>query len=132
MPIEHARHMTLGQLIDALKAMPANEQVRFDFVHMAPTTLHSYRGYYEDLAIGYANLSDHDVKEMTVAELLALLEKAIGQTFKGYKGGDYVARRTTALWVANLGETGSTAIVGVHRLSWTVMIETGNADLAEA
>lgn len=48
------RQMTLGELIKTLKRKDQDKYITFDFVHFRPAGgVHSYRGYYEDLAIGY-------------------------------------------------------------------------------
>lgn len=86
--------LTLGKLIDALKAMPPGAQVAN--LHKP----HSYRGYYDDLAfeIGEATRSAKD--------LLAECQAAMGEVFIGYKGGEFVMGRNTPLWVASYSRTG--------------------------
>lgn len=56
---------------------------------------HSYRGYYSDLAFEHG--------ETTVADLLKCCRKAIGSTFVGYKGGEYVMDEHTSVYVAEYG-----------------------------
>lgn len=87
--------MTLGKLIEALEAMPADAQV----VNLRDA--HSYRGYYCDLAFG---LSDDDTRPAT--ELLVECKAAMGRVFVGYKGGDFVMGALTPMWVAHYGCTG--------------------------
>jgi hypothetical protein len=87
--------MTLGKLIAALEAMPADAQV----ANLRDT--HSYRGYYSDLAF---ELSD-DTRP--AAELLAECKEAMGQVFTGYKGGDFVMGSLTPVWVAHYGCCGN-------------------------
>lgn len=110
---------TLGDFIDALKRCDPEEPVKFDFVHFGPTTLESYRGYYEDVALGYTDVGDYP----KVKDLIAHCETTIGKVFSGWKGGNgRPVRRDTTLWVANPGESGSTGIVGVEpRLYVTIM-----------
>lgn len=110
--------MRLGELIDALKRQDQAEAVKYDFVHHGPTTLASYRGYYEDLALGYDEKGNYP----TVAELITRLESAIGEVFTGWKGGDYTMTRDTPVWVANPGESGSTVIVGVEKHLYVTLI----------
>lgn len=86
--------MTLGALIDALKAMPADAQVA------NLREAHSYRGYYSDLA-----LERHDGTR-PAAELLFDCRAAMGEVFTGYKGGDFVMGALTPVWVAHYGSCG--------------------------
>lgn len=44
------------------------------------------------------------VKDPTVADLLAALHLADGETFEGYKGGQYTMGRTTDVWASEYGE----------------------------
>lgn len=114
------KRLSLGEFIDALKREDQGFSVRYDFGGLVPDlSPASYRGYYEDLAVGF---SDGDAP--TVAELVAALESAIGKTFCGYKGGDYRMDRNTTLWVANHGESSDTAIVGLARCNWCSVVET--------
>jgi hypothetical protein len=124
MPRIHERQMTMQQFADALKAMPADEVPYFDFCHTRPTRLDSYRGYYEDVALGW---TDAPSRAPTCNELAASVQARIGKTQEGYKGGTYTVYPDTAIWVANHGETGDTAIVGVRNEGWAVIIETAYA-----
>lgn len=95
--------LNVGAVIERLKRMGQEEQVT--------TTLESYRGYYEDAALGYG-----DGKYPKVKDLLAHFEATIGKVFHGWKGGNGTPiSYKTALWVANPGETGDTVIVGVQQ-----------------
>lgn len=94
-------HLTLGQLISALEAAPANHRVVFDDNQTCPGLLHSYRGYYSDLAFEPA-----DAPFVTASELLVDAKDALGKTFEGYKGGDFTMTETTPLWRAFYGSCG--------------------------
>ena len=115
----------LGELIEKLtqmdktKIINQNKLVWFDFCDLVPTTLDSYRGYYEDLAIGWSRDG-----EITVTDLLARLRECVGKMFHSYKGGTYVMDLETPLWVANCGSSHSTMVVGVHDLGYSIIIET--------
>lgn len=124
MPVLHARQLTLGKLIELLEQQQPTKQVVFDFCRMVPTMLDSYRGYYVDLALGYG-----DSGSPTVADLLALLKRAVGNVYSGYKGGHYRMDNETALWVANYSHTSDTVIVGVHDSNWEVVLETTHINL---
>ena len=73
--------LTLRDLIQILKRKDPEQHIYFDFVHFEPDTVHSYRGYYEDLAIGYK-----DGYKARVGELLAKLEAANGKQCMATKG----------------------------------------------
>lgn len=86
--------MTLGKLIDELKAMPKEANV-------ANLCLpHSYRGYYSDLAF---ELFDGTRK---AKDLLDECIESMGERFDGYKGGEFLMERNTPVWVAEWGCTG--------------------------
>lgn len=110
--------MSLGELIVALRGYDPDFPVYFDFVHYRPNDIDSYRGYYEQIAIGYGH------QDISVSELIKMCEKAIGQTFYGWKGGEFVMNSSTPLWVANPGESGGTAIVGIRQLDWRIILVT--------
>lgn len=83
--------MTLGELITALEAADPRLVLPHGFTHP-----HSYRGYYEQLAFEPA-------KNVTIGEMLADAQAALGGTFWGYKGGDYEMTADTDCWIANQG-----------------------------
>jgi hypothetical protein len=119
--------MTLGEFMAALRRQDQDELVKFDFVHFGPTTLQSYRGYYEDVALGYEECGrmhrNAQYEYPKVRELLAHCEATIGTVFSGWKGGNGTpVSHDSTLWVANPGETGGTAVVGVEaKLYVTIM-----------
>ncbi len=107
------RTMTVSELIDALAQFSDDVEVRFPLGFSGPNgRIHSYRGFYEDVALGWTADDGHE--EFTVGELTALLEGAIGDTFEGYKGGDYRCTRDTLCWVDNVGDWSSIGIIGVQ------------------
>ena len=89
-----ATQLTLGELISTLEKMPEN------------TTLpdladpHSYRGFYEDLAF------EPGEGAATAGELLTRCRSAVGECFRGYKGGYYTMNCDTPLWIAHYGRCG--------------------------
>ena len=86
--------MTLGKLIDRLSQLdPAMEIVGL-------CEPHSYRGYYSDLAFELCN------EKRTVAEVLAMAKDCMGETFEGYKGGNFDMNLSTPVWVADYGSCG--------------------------
>lgn len=113
--------LTLGELILKLEAIAdKTKQVHFAFEYAHPTQLDSWRGSYDELALGFSL----EGQAPTVAALLEELKSAIGKTFEGYKGGQYVMGKNTPVWVANYGNTGNTGIVEVLEKDWTVILET--------
>lgn len=82
--------MTLGQLEARLAQLPD------DLVIKGMGTPNSYRGYYEDLAFAPTG-------EATVARLRDTCRMCNGNTFEGYKGGEFYMHDDTAVWIANYG-----------------------------
>ena len=88
-------HLTLGELWDLLEDVPDDYTIPVDGCH-------SYRGYYEDLA-----LSVNQEQKWTVAAVRMVLGCALnGEVFTGYKGGEYVMDQNTPLWLAEWGKDG--------------------------
>lgn len=58
---------------------------------------HSYRGYYDRVAFEPVR------KPMTVEFMLAAAKGALGKTFRGYKGGDYLMDENTPVHLASYG-----------------------------
>jgi hypothetical protein len=120
MPKMADNQMTLGELLRALKRYDQDKYIAFDFANFSPAHgVHSYRGYYEDLAIG----CDSGV-ETKVAEVVKWLEDAIDNSFYGYKGGEFTMHVDTAVWVANYGIASGTAIVEVVDRGWRILLKT--------
>lgn len=115
--------MNLGQLIDALEIAKPDEPVRFTVGYLCPEGAHSYRGFYEDLAIGYGQ------DERLVGDFLNTLNEVVGKEFYGWKGGTYRMDRDTPVWVANSDEAPSTAIIGVDLTEYDVILKTAYIDL---
>lgn len=92
-PTEPQAQMTLGKLIVTLKGM--------DSFTLVPNLCHphSYRGYYHEIAFEL-NYTTH------AHSLLATCERALGETYQGWKGGDYTMGDETPVWVAERGSTG--------------------------
>ncbi len=87
--------MTLGELIAWLEVRDPTTRVPIGFARPC-----SYRGYYEDLAF--------EIEEnTTIGDMLAAAKTALGATFTGYKGGEYVMDADARVWlVAHYRETG--------------------------
>ena len=115
-------HLTLGEAIDALAKCDPTAKVQFDFGYFTPAGISSYRGYYNQLAIEYAE--PHYEDRPTVATVLTWLREADGKTFIGYKGGNYRMTQYTPLWAANHGEAPSVALANVLNLETYIVLET--------
>lgn len=107
--------MILSDLIEELKGCDPEHNVFVDKcpIMIGPKGVDSYRGYYDQLAI--------DVGEdsyMTVKDLLELLEKAIGKTFTGYKGGSYTMSEDTPVWLASYGESTGSKTTGIRKTDY--------------
>lgn len=83
--------MSLQDLIDALREADPDAVLRRGFRHP-----HSYRGHYERLAFEPAG-------NVPVREMLRDAESALGQTFEGYKGGDFKMGPYTSVYLAEYG-----------------------------
>lgn len=93
---------TVGRVLNAFEHAFPNDIVYVD-VDGAPMALHhphSYRGSFDELAFSVKPGT------MTVGELRELLEGVLGQSFEGWKGGQYVMGHATPIHVADVGETG--------------------------
>lgn len=133
--LSRSNQLTLGELILKLKPIveknadePEQPRVVFDFGTAFPTSLASWRGSYEELALGYA-LSGYDAStnhfgEIKADALLNELESALQKTYTGWKGGEFSMHKGTPVWVANPGNSGNTAIVEVVDNGWEVILMT--------
>ncbi len=120
--------MLLGGLIEAFEKIVAHRDedrdepiVRFDFGYMFPTSLDSWRGSYDELALDYT----HEGEELTATKFLELLKSAVGKNFTGYKGGGFTMSEATPVWVSNYGEGCNTAVIGIIDEGWQVILATG-------
>jgi hypothetical protein len=86
--------MTVGEILAYLSHLPKHKPTRWAF-----SCPHSYRGYYEQVAI-----MAHDY-ESTVGGLIEEVTMCLS-TFTGWKGGEYTMDRDTPVWVASAGNTG--------------------------
>jgi hypothetical protein len=124
--MKYSPQMTVGKIIKDLESMNLKMEngedkiVVFDFCNFSPTTLDSWRGSYDELALGY-----HDIyKEVKAKDLLNNFKEAIGKTFIGYKGGEFIMNKDTPLWVANYGHSGNTGIIGIVDNDYEIIIMT--------
>lgn len=116
--------MTLGQLIEACERSGC-KRVAFDFCYMVPRDIGSWRGRYDELSIRWMTL-DEAPGWKSMADFLKMLRSADGETFHGWKGGEYTMSRDTKVWVDNAGSCTMTAIVGTRIDGEALMLMTGN------
>ena len=87
--------LALGEIIERLSQEDPTRVLPIGFADP-----HSYRGDYYELAFEIRH-------NITVGEMLAAAESAIGATFQGWKGGDYKMGEYTCAWlVAEEGDCG--------------------------
>lgn len=104
-------HLTLGKAIEFLAKASRSYVVVFDYNNHSPGEEMSYRGYYSDLSF-----ETNDSEPKTVDEFDHQLNRALGQEYTGYKGGEFLMGLTTPLWQSPYGTTGR-AIVGIRNTS---------------
>jgi hypothetical protein len=88
--IEH--HLDLAGLIARLEREDPDRIVPLGFANP-----HSYRGDYMDLAF-------EPVRDISIGDMLAAARSALGETFEGWKGGDYTMSGWTSCWIAQYGD----------------------------
>lgn len=92
--------MNLGELIDTLASYPPDLELPVGLGNP-----HSYRGDYECVAF-------EPKYNISVGLSLINARSALGETFTGYKGGEYFMSEDTKCYIAEWGSTGK-AIVGI-------------------
>ncbi len=135
--VTESNQMTLGELIAKLEGIPIRsgedeQSVVFDFGDTQPTTLSSWRGDYSELAIGWTyrgyspdGCPDHNgLESVTLSGFISDLREAVGSTYMGWKGGDFLMGKSTPIWVANDGNSGNTGIADVYDDGWRVVLLT--------
>lgn len=103
--------LRLGALIAALDKLPQGAPVQFGYNDkLAPKSVNSYRGYYEDLAVQPSEAY------VTVQEFRGTLKGAVGHQFTGYKGGTFTMDAKSTVWVSAWGECWDRCITGFKLL----------------
>lgn len=108
--------LTLGSLINALERTSADLTVK------GFGELHSYRGYYSDLAFTPAT------SRITAGELLERCKAAMGRVFQGYKGGDFLMGENTPLWISDYGTASGMRLMGIRADEDLVIIPVTEAE----
>ena len=116
--------LTLGELITRLENLIKKDgndkSVCFDFEYLAPANFASWRGAYEELALGWKESSN----DLSVQNLLTMCKNTVGRKFNGYKGGTYTMSKDTPIWIANQGRSGNTALIDVEDMGHVVILHT--------
>lgn len=123
--MKESEQLTIGEFILKLEVVKNKDlPVLFDDNEYKPTSFESWRGSYCELSLNYkgegsynsnvieyeseygngykqvdSNLSDAP----TCQELLDLSNRIKGETFVGYKGGNFTMGKTTPIWVSSYG-----------------------------
>ncbi len=131
--LQQEKVLTVRELLLLLDQdkLNSSQVVYFDFASKGETAypfeLISWRGYYNELCFTYAVDSDL-VVPMGSFDLVVMLNKAIGRSFEGYKGGQYIMGPHTPVHVAQYGETGNRSICGVDISPEKITLQTYEVD----
>lgn len=128
------KQLTLGELIDRLENANLydpdgdSKKIEFDFCWAEPVGFCSWRGDYSELAVmaGFYGYGHGTQKAIKATDFLKDLKAQVGQTFEGWKGGDYQMHHETRLWVTtHHGNSCYTGITGVSDSeSFRIVINT--------
>lgn len=117
--------LRLGELCDKLELLDPEARVMFDFCDCFPlANVGSYRGYYEDLAIRWSSFEPGKREPVKVSQIHDTLKIAIGNTYVGWKGGEFTMGKDSRVWVANSGDCHGTQIVEVKAAGSTIYFRT--------
>lgn len=99
-----AGNLTVGEMIEKLNKYDDNREFKFTNGKYLNGSFGSYRGYYEDLYIGY---TEEDKGINTVRHLKEILNRALKEKVMfGYKGGEFPIILDTLVWLATYGDIG--------------------------
>lgn len=90
--------MNLSEIITTLEAEDPTRVLPEGF-----NNPHSYRGDYMDLAFEAAD-------NITIGDMLAAAQSAVGTTYQGWKGGDFTMAGWSWCWLSTEGEVSSETI----------------------
>lgn len=88
------KFMILRELIEYLEKEDQNKIVTMGF-----SNPHSYRGIYRELAF-------EPTINIAVSDMLKAAKSAMGETYTGYKGGDFTMNEYTNVHLAEYGNCG--------------------------
>lgn len=122
-----AGNLTIGETLEKLYAFNGEEKITLTNGKFLDGTFDSYRGYYEDLAIGF---SSDDKGFNTVGGLKDVLTKALddGEMY-GYKGGEYSIMDSTLVWLGNYGTTfEAEMLIDIQKVNGQIFVITKEED----
>lgn len=100
--------MTLGQLVEELEQLAPDTPIMLsDGNGESPGRAMSYRGYYSDLSF------EPSEKPITAKAFATEARRALGNSFEGYKGGEYIMGTDTPLWISEYGCSSGRAVMGL-------------------
>jgi hypothetical protein len=119
-----------GLELPVLLDFPAMEDSGGEIPWVHPTSsMDSYRGYYEDLAIGWAVSKDYKDAAPKAGALREALRSAVGSTYGGWKGGEFTMREDSRVWIANSGYSTGLQIIEVLERSYAIFLRTWRENL---
>lgn len=122
--------ITLGELIKQLEALDPDMPISFaKDLPIGP--FESWRGSYDMLSLPSGGGGDFWNCD-TVFALLGEAERAVGNSFTGYKGGEYYMDENTFVWSDEYGECDGWAVMGVEQQQDRAIVITKFIDSAPA
>lgn len=121
------KQLTIIEIIETIEKMELevefsgsmqDKRIVFDFGDFSPKELISWRGDYSHLAITYSNI------QRTAKHFLSELKAIRGAILEGYKGGKFIMKNETPVWVANWGYSGHTSVTGIIDSGYLIVITT--------
>lgn len=129
--------MNLKTLIEHLEQLPGDKPVVYSDGKF-PGKLHSYRGDYHELALDRRANPNYQCWDITtrydrlptptVQLLLDDARAAVGNTFVGYKGGDFCMENWTDVWVSEEGCADNLHLLGFLEEGDRVIILTSDSE----
>lgn len=118
---------TINKVLECLREANLDATVTFSFGNCKPTKVDSWRGIYSEPALGFS--SDIYDPNVTAESLISELEKSIsGETYHGYKGGEFKFSGNDQLHIDSYGEYSETEIDKIEVHDGYVVIHTHHED----
>lgn len=108
--------MNLNQITDFLYKVYSSTSIPCSF-----SNPHSYRGYYTELGIEM-----YTDKNSTVGDFISVLNSAYGETYEGYKGGNFTMGGTSRVYVAWEGTSHGSVLIGARFLKMLTGYDSKN------
>lgn len=114
--------MNIKEIRKALKNVDPSCGIYFDFCRCIPTKANSWRGSYDEPAIGW---SENFGEESTVGKFLEQLDELTsGKIYYGWKGGEFTYNEHHTLHIDNAGQSTETEISAITEKYGIVTIHT--------